>query len=60
MHWQFVRDDNLVSDEFYLCKTPPCDFHKDPNGGGITAGSAEKVKSEYVFVLLLFFVLFFV
>jgi len=59
VHWQFVRDDNLVSDEFYLCKTPPCDFSKDPNGGGITAGAADRVKSGAI-VLLLLFVVFFV
>ena len=26
LHWQYITDDNLVSDEFYLCKKEPCDF----------------------------------
>jgi len=39
VHWQFIRDDNLVSDEFYICKSPPCNFSEDPNGDGITASA---------------------
>jgi hypothetical protein len=58
LHLQFIRDDNLVSDEMYICKSPPCDFSQDPNGGGITANSAMSKLPPLVLIFILFVVMY--